>query len=333
MGLFQNLDLRKAAVSFLFLSGFAVAGGFVLSFVCGTYTIAISISFAVLYFVLMKQREKKIQDMVLIIDRILHGEELFDFAEFKEGELAILRDEIYKMTLRLKGQAEQLNTDKKFLADSLANISHQLKTPLTALNLLTERLRGYVLEGEGRQCLKKMQEQLKRTEWLVTMLLKLSRLDAKTILFRKERRNIKQLVQMAAEPLLIPMELKGQTIQIHSGLEEFCLDTIWTAEAIGNILKNCMEHAPCNTIIEVYVKENPLYLELRIEDSGEGVSEEELSHLFERFYRGKNASAFSAGIGLALAKAIIVSQHGSISAKNKTDKGMCFLVRFYKGVV
>ena len=131
----------------------------------------------------------------LLIDRTLHGEEQFDFAEFKEGELAILRDEIYKMTLRLKGQAQQLTLDKQFLADSLADISHQLKTPLTALNLLTERMRGCITDaGNGRRFLKEMQEQLKRIEWLITVLLKLSRLDAKTVSFRREYFFVESLI-------------------------------------------------------------------------------------------------------------------------------------------
>lgn len=334
MGLLRNPEVRQAAYMLLFLWGISVAGGFLISTVCGIYMIAVGACFLFLFFILMRQRCKKIQDMVFLIDQILHGEELFDFAEFQEGELAILRDEIYKMTLRLKGQAEQLNQDKQFLADSLADISHQLKTPLTAMNLLAERLRACVGQGNGKQFLKEMQEQLKRIEWLVTVLLKLSRLDAGTIVFKTDQITAKELIKTAAEPFLIPMELKCQEFQILGQAEsKFIGDVAWTAEAVGNIIKNCMEHTPKGGIIQVTVRENMLYLEVKIEDNGVGVPEEELPHLFERFYRGKNASSGSVGIGLALAKAVVAAQNGSIQAENKESGGMCFLLRFYKSVV
>ncbi len=334
MELFRNSDMKQSAIFFLIFSILVSLGGFRLEPAFGGYIAVVCLGFSILYFYLMKQRAKKIQEIVLLIDRTLHGEEQFDFAEFKEGELAILRDEIYKMTLRLKGQARQLTLDKQFLADSLADISHQLKTPLTALNLLTERMRGCIAqEGTGRRFLKEMQEQLKRIEWLITVLLKLSRLDAETISFRKEYFFVESLIDTALEPLLIPIELKAQTVQVHSEGERFLGDRAWMAEALGNILKNCMEHTPYGGKIEIFSQETSLYLELRIEDTGEGVPEEELSHLFERFYRGKNAAIGSAGIGLALAKAIILSQNGSIIAKNKTGGGMSFILRFYKSIV
>lgn len=335
MSIFRNPEIKQESI-YIFIGSFLfISVGFYINLACGFYSLFLCFIGWFSFLILMKERYSKMAQMSLMIDQILHGEKKFDFTEFKEGEMAILQDEIYKMTLRLKEQAEQLSKDKQYLADALANISHQIRTPLTSLNLMTERLRKQDLPEEVRRGLiQDMVKLLSKVDWLITVLLKLSKLDAGTIQLKQETAPWKRLIKAAAEPLLIPMELKQQEFALFAqGNELFYGDIAWTIESIGNILKNCVEHTPEGGKIMVHCLENPLYVEIQIRDTGVGVEKEELPHLFERFYRGKNAEQSSFGIGLALAKSIITIQEGSIKAECLEQGGMCFIIRFYKEVI
>jgi len=278
-------------------------------------------------------RYRKLQKLSRDLDQLLNGGVPLPIREYSEGELSILANHIQKMTLRLTESAEALQAEKVYLADSLADISHQLRTPLTAMNLTTTMLRTPELSAERRMELTgELRGLLTRTEWLVETLLKLSKLDAGTVRLAQEPVPVRSLLARAAGPIAIPMELRNQTLVIHCAEETFTGDLIWTSEAIGNILKNCMEHTPEGGSITITVLETALYTQIEIEDTGPGFDPKDLPRLFERFYKGSNASETSYGIGLALARTIITAQNGTVQAANGSI-GAKFLVKFYKQVI
>ncbi len=290
------------------------------------------IVFDITHFSLTYRRYRNIAELSNEIDKILHNSNKFDLKRFSEGELAVLQSEIYKMTVRLREQAEALKKDKKYLADSLADISHQIRTPLTSINLIMNFLAEEELSDKRRYSLvRELSQLLSRIDWLISTLLKISRLDAGTVKFAEDRVMVSELIKRASEPIAISMDLRNQQLIISAdGNESFEGDLAWTSEAIENILKNCMEHTPDGGAIKIEAKETPIYTELVISDTGPGIPPEDLPHIFERFYKGKHSSKGSVGIGLALARMIIAAQNGTIKAGNSIDGGAQFTVRFYK---
>jgi len=290
--------------------------------------IAITVHLATEYY-----RYRKLQKLSSDLDKLLISGTPLPIREYSEGELSILANQIQKMTIRLTESAEAIKADKIYLADSLADISHQLRTPLTAMNLTTTMLRTPELSTKKRMELTgELRSLLTRTEWLVETLLKLSKLDAGTVKLVQAPVRVKDLISRAAKPIAIPMDLRNQKLIIHCAEEAFEGDLVWTAEALGNILKNCMEHTPEDGTITVTVQQTALYTQLEIEDTGAGFDAKDIPHLFERFYKGSNASETSYGIGLALARSIITSQNGVVQAMN-TETGAKFVIKFYKQVI
>ncbi|MBR2046178.1 MAG: HAMP domain-containing histidine kinase [Agathobacter sp.] len=276
------------------------------------------------------KRYKSIQQLAADIDKILHGNVPIVLDQYEEGELAILESEVQKMTIRLREQQQQLLEDKKYLADSIADISHQIRTPLTSINLLLSFLAEPNLSEEKQQkTVREIYELLSRIEWLITTLLKISKLDAGTIQLKSEEYKMQYLIEKSVAPLLIPMELRGQELRVQAE-GKFCGDLDWTCEAIGNIVKNCMEHTPEGGSVSIITTENPIFQEIVISDTGCGIASEDLPHIFERFYKGKNSSNKSFGIGLALARGIVSNQNGTIKVENQKAGGAKFTIRFYK---
>lgn len=237
------------------------------------------------------------------------------------------------MTRRLIEQAEALKMEKGNLANALADISHQLKTPLTSLNILNASLCNEELTDEERyELIREQTMLLSRMEWLIATLLKISKLDAGTITLKPQAVYLKDVVEKAIRPLEIAAELKMQTItQVIPAELKLSLDTDWTAEALGNVIKNCIEHSPEGSTIEIKAIERPLLTQIIIEDSGTGFQEKDIPHLFDRFYQGSGSTIGNAGLGLALAKTIIVNQGGVIQAKNRESGGAKFEICFYRG--
>lgn len=294
--------------------------------------------FSCLHFGASYYRYRKIQHLSEQLNRFLHGYEGVQIGGQREGELAVLESEIGKLIWRLKNQAELLQKDKEYLADSIADISHQIRTPLTAMNLIVTRLTSKDMEmNQRKKLLKELESLLVHMDWLIQALLKISKLDAGTIQMQKKKVELAELLRQSTESLEIPMELKNQTLVIECQQEaSFKGDISWMKEALMNIVKNCMEHTPEGGRITVKALENALYTEIVIEDNGPGIDSNDLPHLFERFYKGKNSSEKSVGIGLALAKMIIQNQAGVISVENiggKARKGARFEIRFYKSVI
>lgn len=269
------------------------------------------------------------------IDEILHGNDMQDFKHFQEGDLEILRDEIYKMTIRLKEQATLLQKEKTSLADALADISHQIRTPLTALHILLERLRSPDLDAEARRrLLREAGMLLSKIEWLVTALLKMSKLEAGSISLQKETVSMEKFLADAIAPFELAMDIHGKSCTVRKAAgTSFTGDYAWTLEAVQNVIKNGLEYTPDGGTLTICCEENPLYTELLITDPGPGIPKADLPHLFERFYRGANAGKDSFGIGLALAQMILSRENAVIRAQNAPEGGGQFLIRFYKAMV
>ena len=335
MGFFRNPEVKKHAAIYAFITLAVTAAGFSYDTAVGIGAAAVCLIFDAMAYFISRGRYKKIAALSDEIDRILHGNESYDLDQFSEGELSILQSELVKMTVRLREQAEQLSADKLALADSLADITHQIKTPLTSINLAMALLAEPNLSHDGRLTLiRDVSRSLSRIEWLISSLLKISRLDAGAVELRKDRIKVSDVIKNAASPLAIPMELRSQSLHVeYSGELTFTGDLAWSTEALSNVLKNCVEHTPDGGDIWVSSRGTAIFTEISVRDSGEGFSDEDLPHLFERFYRGRNSTEQSIGIGLALSRMIITRQNGSITAENSTSGGALFKIRFYKGTV
>lgn len=280
-------------------------------------------------------RYKKIAKLSQYLKRISSGNYTLDVRDNDEGELSILKNEIYKVTVTLAEQTNILKQDKNFLANSISDISHQLKTPITSMFVMNDLLQDENLPQDKRmEFTKNITSQLERLQWLVTSLLKLSKIDAGTIGFKKEKVNVKRLIERAVEHLLIPMEINNQTLKVQGDENDsFIGDMNWTAEAIANIVKNCVEHTHNGGTITICHIETSIYTMIEISDNGEGIHKEDLPYIFDRFYKGKNAHNDSIGIGLAMAKSIIEKQGGTIEVTSKEGQGTHFTIKIYKNIV
>lgn len=335
MKFFRNSEVKRQMFAALLVTAVSLGAGFSIGRNSGLVILASSTAFGILIFISTYMRYRKISQLSAEIDYILQGKEKLDFSQFAEGELSILQNEVSKLTVKLREQAGQLSKDKSYLADLIADISHQIRTPLTSINIISSMLIRPELSDEKRvQYAKELRALLIRIDWLVDSLLKMSKLDAGTANLKKTRVNLKELIQKASEPLAIPMELRGQELNVAvNEVDSFEGDMQWSTEAIGNILKNCMEHTPKGGNINVSACENALYTEIVITDNGTGIAKEDLPHIFERFYKGKDSGSQSIGIGLALARMIVAEQSGTIKAENLQSGGAKFTVRFYKSVI
>ncbi len=331
--LLKNKEVSRTLILQIVL---AIAGSiacFTASNRAGITAVILSCLLILIHYVSTYERYRKIARLASDIDKILHGDNAIAMGDYSEGELAILHSEIYKMTIRLREQQQNLLNDKVYLADSIADISHQIRTPLTSINLLVQLLSEPNISDERRhQLTHELYGLLARIEWLITTLLKISKLDAGTVQFKQERVTMATLINKSCEPLLVPMELRNQQLEINAP-GEFVGDVSWTCEAIGNIVKNCMEHTPEGGKIQIETGDNALYTEIVIKDNGTGIAPEDMPHIFERFYKGKDSDDKSFGVGLALSRMIITSQKGTIKAQNRKPSGAMFSIRFYKGTV
>ena len=330
---FHNKELQRGLWLLVAVAVIMTMVGFCISPICGYLVLLACLLISGVHLFTEFYRYRKLQKMSNDLDNLLINGTPLPIEEYEEGELSILANQIQKITLRLTEAAETVKADKVYLADSLADISHQLRTPLTAMNLTATMLRSKELLPERRIGLvRELQGLLTRTDWLVESLLKLSKLDAGTVTLAKDAVSVKSLIDRASEPLGIPMDLRNQRLTVQCADESFTGDLIWTAEALGNILKNCMEHTPDGGTITVTAEETALFTQITVEDTGPGFSEKDIPHLFERFYKGSNASESSYGIGLALARTVISAQNGTVQAINGSN-GAKFVIKFYKQVI
>lgn len=335
MNLFRNKEIKVFLFNYLILTIAASVIASLISVWAVVLAVAICGTSVLLFILFTRKRYQAISDLSAQVDNILHGEYNINLIPDEEGELAVLSSELSKMTLRLRDQAERLEKDKRYLSDSLADISHQLRTPLTSVRMIVSRL-AREDQSVGQQCaaIRRADALLDRTQWLISTLLKIARLESGTVQFSEEHILVETLVNDILEPLEILIDIKD--IQLSCKIKNktcFIGDRLWTVEAIGNVLKNCIEHCPNGGKLEIDSSENPIYTEIMIADNGTGFEEKEIPHLFDRFYRGSSAVKESAGIGLNLSRMIISKQNGVITAANKAGTGAQFTIRFYKGAV
>ncbi|GLO64626.1 histidine kinase [Oceanobacillus sp. E9] len=280
-------------------------------------------------------RYKQIKKLSHYLRQISAGNMSLDVRDNREGELSILKNDIYKMSLMLSEQREDLKKDKQKLTDAISDISHQLKTPLTSMTVMAELLSDETMDDDKRlEFTHNIRKQLERMDWLVSSLLKLSKIDAGTIQFAKERVIVSNLVDEVIASLEIPLELKDISFQKLGDREvTFLGDYNWTKEALINIMKNAIEHTPEAERIAISFKENALYTEIIIQDTGKGIAKQDIPYIFKRFYKGGNAIDGSVGIGLAMAHSIITNQHGDIEVVSEEGRGTTFTIKLYKQVI
>ena len=275
----------------------------------------------------MKEAEKRTAALSGYLDRIMEGQ--YDTL-MKEDTGSALGDSIYKAVVLLREEREQAQKAKKNLADNMADLSHQLKTPAASIGLTLSLLKKKACDEETKQDIIRMEGQVGRLQHLVGSMLTLSRLDVGVLKLEEKEFDLEEMLVDAVQPFVRQMEEKGICFGIQ-GADGISLsgDFGWCSEAFGNIIKNCVEHTPEQGNISIACRDNPIYTEIVIQDSGRGFDEADLPHLFERFYRGAGFSKDSAGIGLALAKSIIEKENGTVTAKNTETGGAGFYIKFY----
>ena len=295
-------------------------------FITFVFLCLITISF---YFFIKIYRD--IKDMTDYVYHSSEGREYQMKNKNQEGQMGLLKTELMKMTTVLKEKVALLHSEKIFLNDTISDISHQLKTPMTSLMLLTDLMYNDLDKEKKIEFLDRTNAQLSRMDWLIKSMLKLSKLEAKVIDFKTDKVNINELIKRSISPLLVPIELRNISLNINGDKEaSYIGDIEWSSEALGNIIKNCVEHTKEGGTLDITYEENPIYSEIIIKDNGEGIDKDDIQNIFKRFYKGKNSKSDSVGIGLAMAKSIIESQNGDIYVKSEKNKGTEFHITFHK---
>ncbi len=272
-----------------------------------------------------RKSDARIQALTGYLERINTGVQGV-VLESSDDEFSKLQDEIYKTVTELYQTREEALTARNNFAENLSNIAHQLKTPITSISLTVQMAKEYL--GDTRAA--EIERQINRLMRLEEALLLLSRIDAGTLVFDRKPTDVFTILSLASDNLYELFMQKGVLIDIpEMGEMNVNVDLNWTMEAFMNLMKNCMEATGIDTAVHCSYEKNPLYVQIRIWDEGEGFAKEDFPHLFERFYHGEKAKNTGIGIGLSLSKAIIERQNGIIRAFNLPNGGACFEIRFY----
>ena len=278
-----------------------------------------------------KRKEKEINEVIKIIEEINNKNYSFKMKDINEEDLSLLKNEIYKTTIMLNEISEISKKDKKELEESLEDISHQLKTPLTSILIMIDTL----LDDEDmdqntrEDFLRNMKREVMNINFLVKSILKLSRLDTNTVKFISKKESVKEIINEAILNVSLLSDLKNVKIETNLSDSFITCDYKWQIEALTNILKNSIEHSYENNKVLIESSENNAYVKITIKDFGTGIAKEDINHIFERFYKGKDSDYDSIGIGLALSKSIIEKQNGKISVES-SDDGTIFTIKYFK---
>lgn len=293
--------------------------------VCGTTVASL--------FYYLHGRQRQIDSLAEYVRSVQRGNYSLELNTNGTDELSGLKNELYKVTVTLRESAEKARGQKKALADSVSDISHQLKTPLASVMILLDNLTDSpdMEEQTRRKFLGEITGQLSRVSWLAAVMLKLSRLDAGVVEFARQRLDIGCLLEQVTERLAILAEWKQVSLELHAEPGIFLTgDESWLAEALSNIVKNAIEHSPAGGSVVLAAEDNAVYTAVSVRDFGQGMTAEEQKHIFQRFYRSPYAGEDSAGIGLSLAKEIIERQNGYLTVDSKPGEGTLMRIRFLK---
>lgn len=295
----------------------------------------IILAITLIVFIFLKynsKKDKELKNITKYIEQINNKNYKLDIDGMSEDELSILKNEIYKTTIMLKEQAENSQKDKVNLKNSLSDISHQLKTPLTSILIMLDNLidNPEMDYSTRNEFIKSIKKDIININFLVQSLLKLSKFDSNTITFIKEETTTKEIIEKAVENVSNLSDLKNITInKKYKAKKKITCDYMWQTEAITNIIKNALEHSNNYSKILIETEENNLYSEIKITNYGTAIDKKDIPHIFERFYKGKNSSPDSIGIGLSLSKTIIENDNGRISVSSENDKTTFTIKYFY----
>ncbi len=293
--------------------------------------LAIMIAVVILWY--LNCRRHRLEHLTGYVRAVSGGNYMLDLDENSEDELSNLKNELYKITVMLKEQADLSKMQKVALADSVSDISHQLKTPLTSVSVLLDNLSENAdMEPQIRvKFLNEITRQIQQMNWLVVSLLKISRLDAGVVDFEMQEIALDEMLGEIAENLEIIAEIKSVAIIIQ-GAQDVCIrgDYSWNREAIQNIVKNAIEHTRDASEVVIKVEDNSVYTKIAVQNFGEGISESDIKHIFERFYKSKKTIEQGVGIGLSLAKTIIEQQNGYLTASSEEGAGTTFVIKYLK---
>ena len=279
------------------------------------------------------KRDKNLREINKYLDKVNNGNYELKIEENGEDEISRLRNELYKTTILLRESAENSEKEKTNLSNSLADISHQLKTPLTSIRIMLDNIEENpnMDEKTRNEFIEEISRQIDWISSLVVSLLKLAKFDAGSIVMQDKDINVKKLIDNVINNLAIMIDIKN--IKIDEKIDEDVIlraDYNWQLEALTNIIKNCIEHSKEDSSIKIEVENNSIFVKIKITDEGEGIAKEDLSHIFERFYKSKQASENSIGIGLSLAKTIIEKENGYIKVDSELGKGTTFEIKYLK---
>lgn len=285
-----------------------------------------------LYTIYIRKQNQKLKKLDDYCKEILKGNYLLDLKEQDESDFSKLKNDIYDMTIMLKEKNSLLEKNNKDIEKLIADISHQLKTPLTSLNLINDILYTDLPEEKKKEFLDSSQKELEKINWLIKTVLNIAKLDSKTLILDKKNENAYHLCLEVKNNFKAMCEINQVDIEIISNKNETInCDKKWTIEAMNNIVKNAIEHGA--KTITIKLEENAMYTKITIRDNGEGIDKEDLGHIFDRFYKAKNSKESSLGIGLAFCKSIIRNQDGDIrvkSSKKEEDSWTEFMIKLYK---
>lgn len=321
----------------LVIIAFAAAGCFVSGspkITCALLAACVAALFSVTVFFRYK-RERELREVTLYLMQLQDGLCLPELKRCREGQLAILESEIYKLVVQISRASDRASKEKEYLAGMLSDISHQVKTPLSSITIMTELLRsGEFGEEKREEFIDKIDLQVRRITWLIRNLLTLSQLDADMLKLKQETVSVKKLLEEASQPFEIMAELKEVMLTVDAPGDMLLIcDERWTGEAVSNIIKNCLEHTPAGGRVQIQAVQNNFATTIIVKDNGVGIPAEDLPHIFERFYKGQGAQKDSAGIGLAMSKQIILRQNGTVNVESREGEGSCFRMKLYSDVV
>ena len=299
---------------------------------CTTLPLFFSIFVIIGIIYYQRKKNKTIKEITNFVKAINQNDYSLQIEKNGEGELYILKSELYKIMVKLKEENFHILKEKEALKNSVEDISHQLKTPLTSIRILLDSLENERMDPQlKKEFLRDIDKQTENMQSLIITLLKLARFDVGVVKMKKEPINLKDLLENVKDNLAILLDLKNQEIVINGKKDIFLIgDYFWLLEAFTNIAKNGLEHSDENTKLLIKYDSNPLMTKIVIQDGGAGISLEDQKHIFERFYKSKNANHNGFGIGLSLAKTIIEQNNGYIKCRSEVGKGTTFEIKILK---